>query len=72
MKKTLKKEKVHRVRNDYKTAIHARESGLPLIEVSKHSDMTADIIKLAGYVAEMHRGKPEKREGLFSKLFGGK
>jgi pilus assembly protein CpaE len=72
LKKTLKKEKVHRVRNDYKTAIHARESGLPLIEVSKHSDMTADIIKLAGYVAEMHRGKPAEREGLFSKLFGGK
>ena len=72
LKNALKIEKMHRVRNDYKTAIHARESGLPLIEVSKHSDLTADIIKLAAYLAEMHRGRPEEKAGLFSKLFGGK
>ena len=72
LKSTLKKERVHRIRNDYKTAIHAREDGLPLIEVSKHSDLTADIIRLAGYLAGMHRGEPEKKAGLLGKLFGGK
>ena len=72
LKSTLKRERVHRIRNDYKTAIHAREDGLPLVEVAKHSDLTADIIRLAAYVAGMHRGEEEKREGLLSKLFGGK
>jgi pilus assembly protein CpaE len=72
LKSALKIERMHRVRNDYKTAIHSRESGLPLIEVSKHSDLTADIIKLATYLAEMHRGRPEEKAGLFDKLFGGK
>lgn len=72
LKSTLKKEKVHRIRNDYKTAIHAREDGLPLVEVSKRSDLTEDIISLAAYLAGMHRGEAEKKNGLFGKLFGGK
>ena len=72
LKTTLKKERVHRVRNDYKTAIHAREDGLPLIEVSKNSDLTADVVRLAAYLAGMHRGEPEKKAGLLGRLFGGR
>ena len=69
LKETLHIEKVHRVRNDYKTAIHAEESGVPLVEISARSDLTKDIKNLARYLAERHLGKIED-EGFFSSLFG--
>ncbi|MDX8406622.1 MAG: AAA family ATPase [Mariprofundus sp.] len=72
IKSTLKKEHIHRVSNDYKTAIHAAENGLPLIEVSKRSALTADVLNLAGYLVEMHRGKADGKQTLMGRLFGGK
>jgi len=71
LKETLHITKVHRVRNDYKTAIHAEENGTPLAEISSHSDFTKDVSALARYLAERHLGKQEEH-GFFSSLFGKK
>lgn len=69
LKETLHIQKAHRVRNDYKTAIRAEESGVPVAEISAHSDLTKDIKGLAHYLAERHLGKIED-ESFFSSLFG--
>lgn len=79
LKETLHIDRVHRVRNDYKTAIHAEENGVPLTEISTHSDLTKDVKALAHYLAEKHLGKQEEEhlakqeeKGFLHSLFGSK
>lgn len=71
LKEVLHKSQIHRVRNDYKTAIHAEENGVPVSEISSHSDLTKDIRSLAHYLVEKHFGKQEEK-GFLSSLFGNK
>ena len=70
LKDTLHKARIHRVRNDYKTAIHAEENGVALSEISARSDLTKDIKALAHYLVENHLGKQEKEKGFLGSLFG--
>lgn len=67
LKETLGKDRVHRIRNDYKTAIHAQDQGRPITMVSKHSHFSKDVQALASYFANLQKG--EEKKGLFSKLF---
>ena len=67
LKETLGKERVHRVRNDYKTAIKAQDQGRPITMVSKHSHFTKDIKGLASYFVQLQKGAEKK--GVISKLF---
>jgi pilus assembly protein CpaE len=70
LKNTLGMKRVHRVRNDYESAIKAQDSGVPLLTVARNSNITRDIEKLAENLATSHlKGKGEKK-GLFDKLFG--
>lgn len=68
LKETLGKKLVHKVRNDYHTAVHAQDQGRTLEEVSKRSGFTKDIQHLAEYIFNMQNGLP-RHQGLFSKLF---
>ncbi|ATX81771.1 pilus assembly protein CpaE [Mariprofundus ferrinatatus] len=71
LKETLHKTQIHRVRNDYKTAIHAEENGMPVSDISSRSDLTKDIKALALYLVEKHHGKQEEK-GFLDSLFGKK
>lgn len=74
LKQTLKHEKVHRVRNDYETAVAAEDQGVPVGKVSARSDLTKDIEHLAEYiwVAHGHAGSGKKEPGFLEKFFGPK
>lgn len=80
MKKTLKYDKVHRIRNDYKTAAAAGDQGLPVHKVDPHSHLSTDIDNLADHIWEAHgHGAIEKKQKhltkkdvLIEKFFGAK
>ena len=70
LKDTLGKEKIRRVRNDFKTANHAQDQGRPVMDVDKSSHLTSDISAIADYIVEQHTGgKSKPKHGLFQKLF---
>lgn len=73
LKETLKHEKLHRVRNDFKTASAAEDQGMPVGKVDPHSELSKDIDHLADYIWESHgHGGPKTKESLFSRFFGAK
>jgi Flp pilus assembly CpaE family ATPase len=70
LKETLGKEKIRRVRNDFKAANHAQDTGKPLFEVSSSSHLYQDIAAIASYTVEQHAGgKTKPKKGIFSRLF---
>lgn len=72
LKETLGKEKVRRVRNDYKSASRAQDTGKPIREVSSSSHLSKDIGAIASYIVEQHEGgKTSSKKGIFSRLFQG-
>lgn len=70
LKQTLKKERVHRVRNDYATAVAAEDQGIPVYKVEPTSQLTADLEHLADYIWHEHTPAPAQEPSLLSKLFG--
>lgn len=72
LKETLKHDRVHRIRNDFKTASAAEDQGIPVNKVDAHSDLAQDIDHLADYIWAAHGHGPTKKEGFFQKWFGTK
>jgi pilus assembly protein CpaE len=71
LKETLKKTKIHRVRNDYGTAVRAQDEGVPVVELAKRSDLAKDLQALANYIEAMRRGESgQVRPGVLGRLFG--
>jgi pilus assembly protein CpaE len=70
LKSTLGMKRVHRVRNDYESAIKAQDSGVTLDIVAKNSNMTRDIERLAENLAISHLKGKEEKKGLLGKFFG--
>ncbi len=62
LKETLKKERVHRVRNGYAAAVRAQDEGVPISEISKRSEIVNDIQSLANYLVRTHRGEEEEEK----------
>jgi Flp pilus assembly CpaE family ATPase len=72
LKKTLHKEHIHRIRNDYAAAVSAYDRGVPLASVAPSSKLTKDIVGLAKYLVD-RSGRPiERKSGRLSKWFHGK
>lgn len=70
LKETLGKEKIRRVRNDFKTAIHAQDTGKPVHDVSSSSHLYKDVAAIAAYIVEQHQvGNTKAKKGIFSRLF---
>ncbi|MFH7325984.1 CpaE family protein [Desulfurivibrio sp. C05AmB] len=69
MKKTLKLERIHRVTNDYSTAVKAQDRGVPLAEISRRSPLTRDIEHLADYLYAARDGQEPPGRGLMDRLF---
>lgn len=69
LKETLAIEKMHKVSNDYKIAMHSQNQGRPVEEVSKRSDFSKDLKSLAEYIYFLQKGEHKKKGGLFSNLF---
>lgn len=73
LKETLKHERLHRVRNDFKTASAAEDQGIPVGKVDGASDLSRDIDHMADYIWESHgHGSAKSKEGLFARFFGSK
>lgn len=69
LKETLKHEKVHRVRNDFETAVAAEDQGIPVHKVDARSDLAKDIDHLADYIWAAHGHGEAKKEGFLDKFF---
>lgn len=69
MKKALKLERIHRITNDYETAVKAQDRGVPLHSVNRRSALTQDVMSLAGYLHATHEGQPVPGRGLFGRFF---
>lgn len=70
LKETLGKNQIRRVRNDYKTALHAQDQGRPVYDVARKSHLAEDVKAIADYIVEQHAGgKTKSRHGLFGWLF---
>ncbi len=71
LKNALNMSRIHRVRNDYKTALKAQDRGVPVVEISESSGMTKDIIELSRQIMQKQRGSENTRKGLLDRIFGG-
>lgn len=71
LKETINLSRIHRVRNDYKTALTAADRGVPVAEISKKSIMTKDIQALSQRILLSHRGELQNntKKGLLANLF---
>ncbi|HKJ77856.1 MAG TPA: AAA family ATPase [Gammaproteobacteria bacterium] len=69
MKKALKLDLLHRISNDYETAVKAQDRGVPLREVNRRSPLTQDVEHLADYLHAKHEGQPARGRGLFGRFF---
>ncbi|OQX33500.1 MAG: hypothetical protein B0D96_11515 [Candidatus Sedimenticola endophacoides] len=71
MKETLGCSRIHRIRNDYKTALTAMDQGVPVSSIARGSVMVKDIHSLSKQMLMKHRGGSRtKKKGLLSNLFG--
>lgn len=74
MKKTLGRERLHRVRNDYAAALAAEDQGLPLFRAAPQSALTQDSNRLAGHIWRLRHPDatraPEKPPRWFDRLLG--
>ncbi|MBK5937150.1 AAA family ATPase [Halorhodospira halophila] len=69
MKRTLKLECIHRITNDYATAVAAQDRGVPVDQVNRRSAMTQDIERLAAYLHSSLSGEQVRSPGLWDRLF---
>lgn len=64
MKKALRRDRVHRIRNDYGAAVSAEDRGIPLADSAPNALPALDISNLAAYIWSMHHqgheAAPEK------------
>lgn len=69
LKQTLGRERIHRIRNDYHTALAAADQGMPVYKVSATSELTEDIRHLANDIWHTHEPGKKEHQGLLSRLF---
>lgn len=70
LKETLKRERVHRVRNDFEAAVKSQDLGVPLAKIYERSPLTKDIGALAEQIAAGIKDKGEEESpSLFKRLF---
>lgn len=69
MKKTLKLDRIHRVSNDYSTAVMAQDRGVPLAEISRRSPLSRDVEHLTDYLYAVREGQEPPARGLMDRFF---
>jgi len=69
LKQTLGRERVHRVRNDYHTALAAADQGMPVYKVATGSEMMEDVRHLANDIWQTHGPVTHGRASFLARLF---
>ncbi|MES9858475.1 MAG: AAA family ATPase [Sedimenticola sp.] len=69
LKETVDRTRVHRVRNDFETALKSQDLGIPVCEAKKHSAIAKDIHNLTDSIYSTHLGEKREKRGLLSRLF---
>lgn len=69
LKQTLGREHIHRVRNDYHTALAAADQGMPVYKVATDSELTEDIRHLADDIWKTHEPAVSGRASFLARLF---
>lgn len=69
LKETLKRDKVHRVRNDFEAAVKSQDLGVPLGKLFERSPLTKDVWSIAEQIAERSREGTAETPSLFKRLF---
>lgn len=69
LKQTLGRDRIHRVRNDYHTALAAADQGMPVYKVAGTSELTEDIRNLADAIWHTHEPVESGRKSFLARLF---
>lgn len=69
LKETLKRDKIHRVRNDFEVAVKSQDHGVPLEKISDRSSLTKDVWSIAEQIAAHSRDEEPKAPSLLKRLF---
>lgn len=72
LKKTLGRDRIHRVRNDFNSALVSQDQGISLHDASTRSKLTKDVEHLAEYIWQRQGGRDKVKSGFFSKIFSHK
>lgn len=72
LKQTLGRDRIHRVRNDYHTALAAADQGIPVYKVAAGSELTEDIRNLANDIWHTHEPVEKGRSSFLARLFNHK
>ncbi|MFP5430481.1 MAG: CpaE family protein [Gammaproteobacteria bacterium] len=69
LKQALGRDRIHRVRNDYHTALAAADQGMPVFKVAGNSELTEDVRHLASDIWQTHEPAETGRKSFLAKLF---
>lgn len=69
LKQTLGRERIHRVRNDYHTALASADQGMPVYKVAPGSELAEDIKHLASDIWHTHEPVASGRQNFLARLF---
>lgn len=73
LKSALGRERIHRIRNDFDTALISQDQGVSLRDVSSRSPLTKDIEHLSEYIYSRQGGENlVVKESLISRMFSHK
>lgn len=68
LKQTLGRERIHRIRNDYHTALAAADQGIPVYKVAMDSKLTEDIRNLSNEIWTSHQAVGGSRSGFLARF----
>lgn len=69
LKKSLNRERIHRVRNDFNSALVSQDQGVSLRDISPRSKLTKDIDHLANYIWQRQLGDDSEKIGFLARMF---
>lgn len=73
LKSALGRDRIHRIRNDFDTALISQDQGISLRDVSSRSPLTKDIEHLSDYIYSRQGGEERVvKESLISRMFSHK
>jgi pilus assembly protein CpaE len=69
LKQTLGRDRIHRVRNDYHSALAAADQGIPVYKVESGGELLEDIRHLANSIWQTHEPVASGRSNFLARLF---
>ncbi|MGB4343795.1 MAG: AAA family ATPase [Moraxellaceae bacterium] len=68
LKQTLGRDRIHRVRNDYQSALAAADQGVPVYKVGSGGELLEDVRRLANSIWKTHEPVASGRSSILARL----